>query len=41
MDAIVSALERFIAQVDADRDDDVFDDIFYALDVARGDRDID
>ncbi|GAU21294.1 hypothetical protein TSUD_287040 [Trifolium subterraneum] len=40
-DAIVSALERFIAQVDADRDDDVFDDIFYALDVARGDRDID
>ncbi|GAU23631.1 hypothetical protein TSUD_386200 [Trifolium subterraneum] len=41
MDAIVSALERFIGQVDAGRDDDVFDDIFYALDVSRGDRDID
>ncbi|GAU48885.1 hypothetical protein TSUD_88920 [Trifolium subterraneum] len=37
MDAIVSALERFIAQVDADRDDDVFGDIFYALDVVCGD----
>ncbi len=41
MDAIASALERFIGQVDAGRDDDVFDDLFYALDVARGDRDID
>jgi hypothetical protein len=41
MDAIASALERFIGQVDAGRDDDVFEDLFYALDVARGDRDID
>ncbi|GAU30124.1 hypothetical protein TSUD_360170 [Trifolium subterraneum] len=40
-DAVVSALERFIAHVDADREDETFEDIYFALDVARGDRDID
>ncbi|GAU47881.1 hypothetical protein TSUD_404530 [Trifolium subterraneum] len=38
---VVSALERYVAYVDADRDDDTFEDIVLALDVAHGDRDID
>jgi hypothetical protein len=33
---LMDCMERFIAQIDAGRDDDTFEDLFLALDVARG-----
>ncbi|PNX60997.1 hypothetical protein L195_g060455 [Trifolium pratense] len=33
---IGSALERFVSRLDVDRDEEGFEDLFLALDVARG-----